>query len=73
MSAVGPGALVMTSERYLPRPSWVMPRSTLTPRFGTSASLMVLLGSAKIAADRSVPTLVTLMSKAAVKLMSRMW
>ena len=26
MSAVGPGALVMISERYLPRPSWVMPR-----------------------------------------------
>ena len=27
-----PGALVIFSFRYLPRPSWVMPRSTLTPR-----------------------------------------
>ena len=31
MSAVGPGAFSMIWLRYLPRPSWVMPRSTLTP------------------------------------------
>src|ERR1035437_5836825 len=30
ISAVGPGALVITSERYLPRPSWVIPRTTGT-------------------------------------------
>ena len=73
MSAVGPSALVMTSERYLPRPSCVIPRCTGTPRCGTSASLMVLLGSAKIASERSLPTLVALMSNAAVNLMSRTW
>ena len=33
-SAVGPGAFSMIWDRYLPRPSWVMPRSTLTPRCG---------------------------------------
>jgi hypothetical protein len=32
MSAVSPGALVIFCERYLPRPSWVMPRCTGTPR-----------------------------------------
>ena len=37
MSSVGPGALVMISERYLPSPSWVIPRWTFTPVFGTSA------------------------------------
>ena len=58
MSAVGPGALVMTCERYLPRPSCVMPRSTLTPRCGTSANLMVLFGPAKMASLRSLPDLV---------------
>jgi len=42
MSAVWPGALVIFSFRYLPSPSWVMPRSTLTPVFGTSANLIVL-------------------------------
>ena len=26
MSAVGPGAFLSTCERYLPKPSWVMPR-----------------------------------------------
>src|SRR5947207_2736460 len=31
MSAVGPGAFSMTWLRYLPRPSWVIPRSTVTP------------------------------------------
>ena len=34
MSAVSPGALVIFSFRYLPRPSWVIPRSTLTPELG---------------------------------------
>ena len=34
MSAVSPGALVIFCFRYLPRPSWVMPRWTLTPSFG---------------------------------------
>ena len=34
---------------------------------------MVLFGSAKTAAERSWPTLVMLMSKAAVNLMSRTW
>jgi hypothetical protein len=43
-SAVGPGAFSMIWERYLPRPSWVMPRSTLTPRCGTFWKTMVLLG-----------------------------
>ena len=32
MSAVSPGAFVIFSLRYLPRPSWVMPRWTGTPR-----------------------------------------
>ena len=31
MSAVGPSAFVMISPRYLPRPSCVMPRCTVTP------------------------------------------
>ena len=31
MSAVGPGAFSMIWLRYLPRPSWVIPRSTVTP------------------------------------------
>ena len=31
MSSVSPGALVTTSERYLPIPSWVMPRLTVMP------------------------------------------
>ena len=35
MSAVGPGALVIFSLRYLPRPSWVIPRCTSTPSLGT--------------------------------------
>ena len=42
MSAVSPGALVIFCFRYLPRPSWVMPRSTVMPIFGTSANLIVL-------------------------------
>ena len=73
MSAVGPGALVMISERYLPSPSCVIPRSTLTPVWGTSANLTVLLCPAKIASDRSLPTLSLSMSKAAENSMSRMW
>ena len=36
MSTVAPCALVIFSLRYLPRPSWVMPRWTGTPRCGTS-------------------------------------
>ena len=35
MSAVGPGAFSMIWLRYLPRPSWVIPRSTVTPVWGT--------------------------------------
>ncbi len=31
MSTVGPGALVIFCFRYLPRPSWVIPRWTSTP------------------------------------------
>ena len=34
-SADGPGTFSMIRERYLPRPSWVIPRSTFTPRWGT--------------------------------------
>ena len=34
-SAVGPGAFSMIWLRYLPRPSWVIPRSTFTPMWGT--------------------------------------
>ncbi len=44
MSAVGPGAFSMICERYLPRPSWVMPRTTVTSFLGTSANLTVLFG-----------------------------
>src|SRR5207302_3363662 len=42
MSAVGPGALVIFWDRYLPSPSWVMPRDTGTPSLGTSANFSVL-------------------------------
>ena len=44
MSSVSPGALVTTSDRYLPIPSWVMPRWTVMPVLGTSANLIVLFG-----------------------------
>ena len=44
MSVVAPGAFSMTSERYLPRPSCVMPRCTVTPLWGTSAKRYVLFG-----------------------------
>ena len=74
MSAVWPGALVIFSLRYLPSPSWVIPRWTSTPRFGTSSpSLSVLFWPEKIACDRSLPTLSASMSKAAVNSMSRTW
>ena len=35
---LGPGAGVMTSLRYLPKPSWVMPRTTGTSILGTLAN-----------------------------------
>ena len=54
MSAVSPGAFLIFSFRYLPRPSWVMPRYTGTPSFlGTAvsplANLIVLFCPAQIA------------------------
>ena len=73
MSAVSPGAFLIFCLRYLPRPSCVMPRSTLTPRFGTSANLIVLFWPDQIASERSLPTFSASMSKAATNLMSRMW
>ena len=76
MSAVSPGALTIFSLRYLPRPSWVMPRYTGTPSLlGTPraplANFIVLFCPAQIACPRSFPTLVRSMSKAAVNSMSR--
>ena len=44
-SAVSPGAFLTTSARYLPMPSWVMPRSTLTPSFGHVAELHRVVGA----------------------------
>ena len=73
MSAVGPGAFVITWDRYWPRPSWVMPRITGTFRLGTSLNLIVLFGSTKIASQRSLPTLFLSMSKAALNSISLMW
>ena len=74
MSAVSPGAFVIISLRYLPRPSWVMPRWTGAPSFfGTVANLIVLFGLAQIAWPRSLPTFVALMSKAQVNSMSLTW
>ena len=72
MSAVGPGAFSMICERYLPRPSWVMPRATVTPLLGTSENLTVLLGLVKMASLRSLPTLFLSTSMAATNSMSRM-
>src|SRR2546427_2052679 len=46
-SEVSPDAFCTTSERYLPIPSCVMPRWTLTPARGTSANFTVLLGLLK--------------------------
>ena len=71
MSAVGPGAFSMICERYLPRPSWVMPRATVTPLLGTSENFTVLLGVVKMASLRSLPTLFLSMSMAAMNSMSR--
>ncbi len=73
MSAVWPGAFLIFCLRYLPSPSWVMPRSTLIPAFGTSANFIVLFCPRQIASERSLPTLSASMSNAAVNLMSRMW
>ena len=46
MSAVGPSAFFTMAARYLPIPSWVMPRETFTPVLGTSAKRYVLFGAA---------------------------
>ena len=73
MSSVSPGAFSIFSFRYLPSPSCVIPRWTGTPSFGTSQNLIVLFWPAQIASERSLPTLVTSMSKAAEKTTSRMW
>ena len=73
MSAVGPGAFSMTWLRYLPMPSWVIPRSTVTPMCGTSTNLIVLFWPDQIASDRSLPTFVLSTSNAATNSMSRMW
>jgi hypothetical protein len=74
MSAVSPGALVMRSLRYLPRPSCVMPRCTCTPSCdGVSANFIVLFWPLQIASPRSLPTLSASMSNAAVNSMSRTW
>ena len=75
MSTVEPSALVIFSLRYLPRPSWVIPRSTGTPRSGTSSRTkrMVLFCPDQIACERSLPTLSASMSKAAENSMSEMW
>ena len=72
-SAVGPGALVITWDRYLPRPSWVMPRSTVTPMCGTSMNLIVLFWPEKIASERSLPTFSLSTSNAATNSTSLMW
>ena len=72
MSAVSPGAFSTTSEMYLPSPSWVIPRETVTPVFGTSANLYVSFGCAQIASARSLPTLSLVTSNAAVNSTSRM-
>src|SRR3990172_7395332 len=44
ISAVGPEAFLTLMFRYLPRPSCVIPRSTLMPSLGASENLIVLLG-----------------------------
>ncbi len=68
MSEVSPGAFLIFSLRYLPSPSWVIPRSTFTPCSGTSANLIVLFWPDQIACERSLPTLSESMSKAADEL-----
>ena len=72
MSAVGPGAFSMICERYLPRPSCVMPRATLTSLAGTSQNFGVQFGLVKMASERSLPTLFLSMSMAATNSMSLM-
>ena len=49
MSAVGPGAFSMIWLRYLPRPSWVMPRSTVTP---SVRDLLEDVGVVRLRVDR---------------------
>ena len=71
MSAVWPGALVIFSFRYLPSPSWVIPRWTGTPSGATSANLIVSFWPDQIASDRSLPTFSASMSNAATNSMSR--
>jgi hypothetical protein len=63
----------MTFDRYLPMPSWVMPRWTLTPRLGTSANFTVLFWPEKIACERSLPTLSASTSNAATNSTSPTW
>ena len=58
MSAVPPGAFSITSPRYWPSPSWVIPRSTFTPACGTSENLIVLFWPAKTASETSFAHLV---------------
>jgi len=58
---------------YLPMPSSVGPRSTLTPNVRRVANSMVLLGLVKIASPTSRPTLAAWMSKADATSMSPMW
>src|SRR6059058_5443215 len=58
---------------YLPIPSCVIPRETLTPVFGTSANLIVSFGCAQIASARSTPTFPFTTSNAATTSTSRMW
>ena len=60
----------MTCFRYLPMPSSVMPRCTVTPSGGTSAKRIVLLGASTIASPRSRPTLPECTSNAALNSMS---
>ena len=68
-----PAAFSTISERYLPRPSSVMPRETVMPVFSTSANLIVSFGCAQIASARSTPTLPLTTSNAATTSTSRMW
>ncbi len=74
MSTVEPGAFWIFSDRYLPSPSWVMPRCTGTPSFATlPAKFSVLFWPAKIASERSLPTFSASMSNAAENSMSPTW
>ena len=72
-SAVSPADLWMTALRYLPMPSWVMPRCTGTPSSGTSQKRTVLFWPRPMAALRSWPTLSASTSKAAENSMSETW